>query len=275
MSGKLIFFWDFDSQWGGDVSRSGTGPKNWGMADFTNTERLLEYHAKFQIPACFAVVGAAALPGERPYHDQKLIKKTHKMGHEIASHAMQHEWIPSLGEIKLAEVLRQSKDTLEQCIGNQVFTFVPPYNQPFDFFQKGSISLTERKISNQIRIDIPKLCRILHQTGYKFARITYADPMQRLLRLVGINMTHKVKQENVKGIKTIRMVGKAGFGNDALKHLNRAVTKGEFVVIYGHPHSISEKGAQSVENLLPFLEKIHQYVQESKLKIILPRELCI
>lgn len=275
MIGKLIFFWDFDTQWGGDVSRSGTGPKNWGMADFTNTERLLEYHYKYQVPACFAVVGAAALPGTRPYHDPKLIKKIHETGHEIASHAMHHEWLPPLGEKKLGEVLRNSKDALEQCIGDEVFTFVPPYNQPFDFFQKGSISLSERKISNQIRIDIPRLCRMLHQTGYKFARISYANPVHRLLKLVGINMKHKATLENINGIQTIHLNGKAGFSNEALKHLNRAVTKGEFVVIYGHPHSISGTGTQSVENLLPFLEKINHYVQASKLKILLPRDLCI
>lgn len=275
MTGKLIFFWDFDTQWGGDVSRSGTGPKNWGMADFTNTERLLEYHYKFQVPACFAVVGAAALPGERPYHDPKLIKNIYKMGHEIASHGMHHEWLPPLGEKKLGEVLRNSKDALEQCIGDKIFTFVPPYNQPFDFFQKGSISLSERKISKQNRIDIPKLCGMLHQTGYQFARIAYANPMQRLLKLVGINRKHKAKLETINGIQTIHLNGKAGFSTEALEHLNRAVKKGGFVVVYGHPHSISGTGLQSVEKLLPFLEKINQYVQESKLEILLPRELCI
>ena len=62
---RCVLFWDYDTQWGADRSRGGGTPKAWGMAEFDNTERLLELHARFNIPACFAIVGAAALPGGR------------------------------------------------------------------------------------------------------------------------------------------------------------------------------------------------------------------
>src|ERR1035437_987735 len=93
----FVIFWDYDTQWGGDRSRSPGGPKNWGRLDFENTERLLELHAQFNIPACFAVVGAAALPGLRPYHDPDQIRRIHAAGHEIASHSFQHDWLPAHG----------------------------------------------------------------------------------------------------------------------------------------------------------------------------------
>ena len=60
MAGKLIIFWDYDTQWGADRSRSPGGAKTWGNLEFENTERLLELHAQYGVPACFAVVGAAA-----------------------------------------------------------------------------------------------------------------------------------------------------------------------------------------------------------------------
>src|SRR5438309_3867691 len=90
----LVFFWDYDTQWGGDRSRSPGGRKAWGAAEFENTELLLELHAAHDLPACFAVVGAAALPGERPYHDQAQIRRIACAGHEIASHGFEHEWLP-------------------------------------------------------------------------------------------------------------------------------------------------------------------------------------
>src|SRR5215470_10951843 len=84
--GGFMIFWDYDTQWGADRSRSGGGPKSWGALDFENTERLLQLHEQFDIPACFAVVGAAALPGSRPYHDPEQIRRIHQAGHEVASH---------------------------------------------------------------------------------------------------------------------------------------------------------------------------------------------
>lgn len=275
MTGKLIFFWDFDTQWGADRSRSGSGAKSWGMDDFTNTEKLLDYHAQFNIPACFAVVGAAALPGERPYHDPNLIKRIYKAGHEIASHAMRHEWLPVLGREKLEEILSESKEVLEQCIGDRVITFVPPYNQPFDFLRKGSWSMSERKIDAQTRIDIPLLCKMLNKTGYRFTRIAYANPVQRLLTLGGFSVNYKANLETIEGIQTIRLNGKAGFAADALNRLYHAVQKKELVVIYGHPHSLSGSSSQSMANLFAFFEKANGLIKESKLQVVLPKELCV
>src|SRR5437879_4437818 len=114
---RLLLFWDYDTQWGADRSRSPGRPKSWGHAEFDNTERLLELHAESSVPACFAIVGAAALPGERPYHDPVQVRRIHAAGHEIGSHSFQHEWLPGIGYRRLLTTLQLSKDTLEQCIG--------------------------------------------------------------------------------------------------------------------------------------------------------------
>src|SRR5580693_551116 len=101
---QLLMFWDYDTQWGGDRSRAGFGPRNWGALDFENTETLLGLHEKFRVPACFAVVGAAALPGVRPYHDPAQIRRIHQCGHEIASHGFRHEWVPGLQRPELRNI---------------------------------------------------------------------------------------------------------------------------------------------------------------------------
>jgi len=274
MTGKLLFFWDFDAQWGAERSRSFGGVKKWGFEEFVNTEQLLEIHDQFKIPACFAVVGSVALPGSHPYHDPELIKKISNAGHEIASHGLKHEWIPEMGIKALKRDLEFSKEILEQCIGKPITTFVPPFNQPFDYKVKGSISLSERKIQKNLRIDIPKLCDVLFEVGYRVARIAYSNIFERILSLGKVTTQKTVKMENIHGIRTIRLNGPSGFGINALTRLQHAVHKNEFVIIYGHPHSISGNTSQSLKYLLPFLTEVSTLINEKKLQIILPGDLC-
>ena len=154
---KLLFFWDYDTQWGADRSRRPGGPKDWGYLEFENTERLLDLHAQYEIPACFAVVGAAALPGQRPYHDPAQIRRIYAAGHEVASHSFKHEWLPGLTHLELSETLRASKDALEQCISAPVNTFVPPFNQPFAYPQKLAPAFSERREGGSAHITLPEL----------------------------------------------------------------------------------------------------------------------
>ena len=135
----FMIFWDYDTQWGADRSRSNGGPKKWGPQEFENTERLLDLHAEYNIRACFAVVGAAALPGPRPYHDPDQIRRIHAAGHEVGSHSFHHDWLPGLNREALNETLARSKAALEDCIGAEAISFLPPWNPPFDYPRRLSI----------------------------------------------------------------------------------------------------------------------------------------
>src|SRR5437016_1733676 len=110
--GRVVLFWDYDTQWGTESDRFPTQSSKLGHREFECTERLLELHARYDIPACFAVVGAAALPGERPYHDPAQIRRIHAAGHEVASHSFRHDWLPALTWGALIETLRRSKEAL-------------------------------------------------------------------------------------------------------------------------------------------------------------------
>ncbi len=251
----LLFFWDYDTQWGADRSRSPGGKKSWGYLEFESTERLLEVHAHYEIPACFAVVGKAALPGERPYHDPAQIRRIHAAGHEIASHSFGHEWLPGLDRRALLETLRCSKEALEHCIGTSVVSFVPPFNQPFDYPQGGSFSLAERREAGRQRTDLHRLCDGLKETGYRFCRVCYRPVHLRVAeRLLGRQLNQPGRLERIAGITCARLNTPGGFSEKTRQQIAHHLEHGGLWVLYGHPHSLcdedSPQGLTSLEQTL-------------------------
>jgi peptidoglycan/xylan/chitin deacetylase (PgdA/CDA1 family) len=270
----LLFFWDYDTQWGADRSRNPAGDRSWGALEFENTERLLELHAEYDVPACFAVVGAAALSGERPYHDPAQIRQIHNAGHEIASHSHRHEWLPGIGSAALRETLRHSKDALEQCIGAPVVTFVPPYNQPFDHAAAGSFSLSERRSVGRDRIDVARLCEALREAGYRNCRVSYRPAYQRCLEwIAGRRLDRPVRTVLIAGVTCVRLNTPGGFAAETAALVERCVRSGGIIVVYGHPHSLRRGASQDERFLLPLLQRIHSLRERRLLQVRLPRHL--
>ena len=221
--------------------------------------------------ACFAVVGAAALPGKRPYHDPSQIRRIHEAGHEVGSHAFQHEWLPGLGRRELLETLRASKSAIEQCIGAPVSTFVPPYNQPYDYIQGSSLSLSERRLAGRNRTNLSQLCEALVETGYLFSRVSYRPIFQRISeRLLRRRLDQPSRFEKIGGITCIRLNTPGGFDEPALLMLERCAEAGGVVVVYGHPHSIQGQGSQNESHLIAFLKRVSELTRQNKLAITLP-----
>lgn len=271
---NFMIFWDYDTQWGGDRSRSPGGPKRWGHLDFENTERLLELHAQFKIPACFAVVGAAALPGSRPYHDPAQIQKIHAAGHEIASHSFQHDWLPGLGGDALRETLMRSKEALEQCIGAEVLSFVPPWNQPFDYLRAWSVSLSERREVPKNRTDVARLCETLAECGYRFSRISYRPLHRRIIDLVcRRRVDFPVQPQLIGRILTIKVNTPCGFERETQQMVVRCATSGGFAVAYGHPHGISADCSQRESELKGLLKLVRGLSDQGSLRAVVPRDL--
>lgn len=272
--GTCLFFWDYDTQWGADRSRSQGGPKEWGHLEFECTERILELHAEYGIPACFAVVGAAAFPGPRPYHDPAQIRRIHEAGHEIASHSLHHEWLPGLSWRSLQETVGMSKEALEQCTGSEVVTFVPPFNQPFDYLAGLSFSWSERRETNGERIDLAKLCRAVRENGYRFCRISYRSlPMRLLERLYGRRLEGPVQLEQVAGLTCVRLNTEAGFDSEAIRLLKVCAEVGGIVVVYGHPHSLHAGNSQDESWLIPFLQCVQRLALQGSIQVKRPRDL--
>jgi hypothetical protein len=268
---QLVLFWDYDTQWGADRSRTPGGPKGWGALEFENTERLLELHAEYDVPACFAVVGSAALRGERPYHDPGQIRRIHEAGHEVGSHSHRHEWLPGLNKTALRDTLSASKEAIEQCIRSPVTTFVPPWNQPFDYPRRLSISLSERREVRSQRTDLRRLCEMLVDTGYRFCRVAYRSLYERLIDRFSNRGEPPRRPEIIAGVTCLRLNG-FGFSPATPRLVDRCVASGGLAVIYAHPHSISLGGAQDESHLMPFLKLIREHRRAGRLRICLPRD---
>jgi hypothetical protein len=263
-----------DTQWGADRSRGKGGAKDWGRLDFEYTEMLLELLDNFGISACFAVVGAAALVGSRPYHDPAQIRRIHEAGHEIASHSLYHEWLPGLDRRALLKTVSRSKEALEQCTGSEVVTFVPPFNQPFDYLAGWSVSLSERRGTNGERTDLAKLCFSLKESGYRFCRVAYRPlPMRLLARLCGRGLERPVSLEQIAGVTCVRLNTEAGFDSSTIEMLELCAEVGGLVVVYGHPHSLHAGNAQDEGQLIPFLQRVQQLTLKGAIRVALPREL--
>ncbi|MEO8429898.1 MAG: polysaccharide deacetylase family protein [Acidobacteriota bacterium] len=271
----LVLFWDYDTQWGADRSRAPGGPKSWGPLEFENTEPLLDLLAQYEFPSCFAVVGSAALPGERPYHDPAQIRRIREAGHEIASHAHRHEWLPGLDSKALRETLRSSKDALEQCVGAEVVTFVPPFNQPFDHASGFSYSLSERRESRTDRTDLTGLCTALVETGYRFCRVAYRPMHVRLAeRITRRRLDYPSRMERIAGLDCVRLNTPGGFGLSAIHRLEKYMADGGIWSFYAHPHSLRDRAtSQTQDRLERFLKLAAQWRRDGRVQCRLPREI--
>jgi hypothetical protein len=303
----VMLFWDYDTQWGADRSRcAGARPATWGALEFPHTDELLDLHARFGIPACFAIVGAAALPGERPYHDPAQIRRVHAAGHEIASHAFRHEWLPALDRDALRRTLRDSKDALEQCIGAPVRSFVPPFNQPFDYARGWSFSLAERREAGARRTTLRVLCETLRETGYQFCRVAYSPLSERLRAWLARSSSSPSSSlpsssspsstafqpgppEQIAGVTCVR-VGPCGFDLDRVIALRERAALREqaaaragsvwrrsspiALALYGHPHSLhGDDASQSATALRQTLAALARWNEQGAARCLTPRDL--
>lgn len=271
----LLFFWDYDTQWGADRSRTPGGKKDWGHLEFENTDPLLELLARYDIPSCFAVVGSAALPGRRPYHDPEQIRRIRSAGHEIASHAHRHEWLPGLGPGQLRETLTESKDALEQCVGESVVSFVPPFNQPFDHHAGFSFSISERREAGRERTDLARLCAALVETGYRFCRVAYRPMHVRIYeRLVRRRFDRPSHIEMISGIHCVKVNTPGGFGLRTTQLIENHLHEGGIWILHAHPHSLNNLDTpQTGVALERFLKRSAEWRREGRVRCVQPRNL--
>jgi len=164
---------------------------------------------------------------------------------------------------------------LEQCTGQAVTSFVPPFNQPFDFPARFAISLSERREVKRDRIGLGHLCELLNETGYTFSRISYQPLHERILKpLVPLEKQAFSRLERINGLTCLRLMIGAGFQNEIKDHLERCVQSSKYLVVYGHPHTLHMGGTQDERYLAPFLEHVRFLAESGRLDVVLPRQLA-
>jgi peptidoglycan/xylan/chitin deacetylase (PgdA/CDA1 family) len=265
--GGLIITWDYELQKGADSCT--LGKKEWGMDDHTETEKLLKILSKYSIPSTFYCLGYAAMNDKLPYCSAEQIRMIDKQGHEIGSHTFYHEKIPNLTYEQLKETLIASKEILESVIDNPVISFAPPHHYPTQYLRKLAVA---RDVSFS-RLEIQDVCKALHETGYKTARILYGTiPEFFKKKIFGIkHLTHDVEINN--NIFCFRLSCAAGFTECAMNAVQEAIKHNNIAVIYAHPHSLKADNPQNVKYLIPFLEHVNELRSRGELWITTPSEI--
>lgn len=274
LPGKLLLYWDYDTQRGAEQSRF--GPQPWGPLEVPNTARILDLLAEYGVRATFACVGYAAVSRDPAYDCRAQIREIHAAGHEVASHSHEHEFLPALTPARARQTARVSREALEDLIGAPVVSFVPPFNRPMDYPRRGAISWTERRECGPGHLSLPALCAILAEVGYRTCRITYQANWQTLWHKVGGQPWDRpVEPESISGLCCVRLNTRAGFNGMALTRVREVAEHGGIAVVYGHPHSLTAGNSQSERWLRPFLAEVAALRQRGRLSDLLPRELLV
>ena len=271
----LTLSWDYENQYGAD--RSPSGRKDWGPLDVPNTDRILEILDEYDVKATFACVGKTAEPGSPEYSSPGQIRRIHALGHEIASHSYDHDYLPPLPPRALRETMRRSRAVLEDCIGDQVATFVPPFNEPTTCLRTWCLSMRglTRNVFRQFNTT-DTIAKALAETGYE----VYRAPDWRKVATLYHAATGKVWPRPVwpmrmHGITCIALNGVRCFSAKTLQVVHRTAETGGLCVAYAHPHSLtdpSQEPYQSEQALRVLLDLAYRLRSEGRLAILTARE---
>ncbi|MBI4613208.1 MAG: polysaccharide deacetylase family protein [Planctomycetes bacterium] len=270
----LLLYWDYDGEIGGERSLSGT--QGAGELGFSGTARILDLLDERNLVGTFACVGYLALEGPLPYHARAQVSEIHTRGHEVASHAWTHEYLPALPARALREVLSRSKQALEDAIGAQVVSFVPPWNAPHRFFSRLSLGLGQFRRAWRQPTDLPALCRALRETGYRTCRVAYEPlPFALWRRLTGRDrLSRPLAPVGIEGVRCFRCTGAGGFDEEPRRVLERAASQGGLAVTWAHPHSLHNGSPQDERYLVPFLDRARELRDEGNLVVTVPSKLA-
>ena len=271
MTARLVLIWDYDTAIG---QINATYPYTFNeekiFQEIQNVDFILDFAFENKIQMTFACLGFAAEPGQYPYHVPDQIKKIYQMGHEVASHSWRHEWFPYLERKQIERSLARSKEALEACIGvvGAVKGFVPPFNRPMTWYQKGAISLGDRAFGLQNPgAHLDSLLEIVHQAGYAWCRVHYRAIWRKFLeQYCGVERNLNLVQlyKNVHCIPG--HVG--GFDSQTLKFVDAAINTETVLFVVSHPSGLSRDRNESLGLFNSFMKIILEFRAKGQLDIM-------
>jgi peptidoglycan/xylan/chitin deacetylase (PgdA/CDA1 family) len=238
-------------------------------ADYEGTNILLEVLRDHDVKVTFGIVGEAALPGERWNHCQDQIRAIHQAGHEIASHSMTHRYLPAMRDAQLFEEMAASKRALEECIDDTIQGFIPPFNRPSHFPERGAFSIAEVfgfDGRGRGRQSIGTMLQTLIATGFGWSRISFESKYYQLGRRFGLVMDRApVQPFTFKNIIAIPL-HQTGFGDEARALVQRWLGTDLVLTLYGHPNQALSANGQNASELGRLLSELHPARDERKLE---------
>jgi len=271
---RVAISFDYDSPIG---YRESFGKTHYDPAsDLKGTEALLKVLAAHGVKTTFAVVGRVALPGNPPDHCQDQIREILAQGHEVASHSMHHRFLPSMRDRELVEDARASKQALEACIGAPIRGFIPPFNRPSHFPQKGAFSFSEQfglQGRGRGRQSVASLFSTLGGLGFGWCRISYQNSFENLgVKLGFLRRSAPVQPFLFRGLVAVPLHS-TGFGETSSALLRRFLhTNADtdaLIALYAHPNQALDHNLPNDESaalLDHFLTSFEKERREGKLR---------
>jgi len=236
-------------------------------SDLNGTEALLKVLTAHGVKTTFAVVGKVALPGNPPDHCQDQLREILAAGHEIASHSMFHRFLPPMRDGEFMEDARASKQALETCIGQPIRGFIPPFNRPSHFPQKGAFSFSELlglQGRGRGRQSVATLFTTLGHLGFGWCRISYQNSFENLAGKFGLRPRSVPTQPFVfRGLVAVPL-HVTGFGETATAVVRRHLSNDVLIALYAHPNQAldrtipNDEAADLLDRFLGTFEKERQ-----------------
>lgn len=269
----FILVWDYDTPTGFDVSYHSRAADP--MSEYLCTGRIIELLGAYGIASTFACVGLAATPGDLPYHNPAQIRQLAAAGHEIASHSHRHELLPRLNRRQLLETLQSSKAALEDCIGEEVIGFVPPWNRPFHHPRKGAFSLKDWR-AGRWQQSVDRLTDAAGECGYRWLRIHYRSLGEQLAAKFRPGSPIRPMLAEKRGSLFTLRLSYCGYDSALYQWVVNYVTikaqKDVTLLIYAHPHAIEHSNSQHWHHLTQFVNWYDRNKTEYNLQFITPKE---
>jgi peptidoglycan/xylan/chitin deacetylase (PgdA/CDA1 family) len=238
-------------------------------ADYEGTRILLEVLRAHEVKVTFGIVGRVALPGQHWDHCQDQIQAIHHAGHEIASHSMNHRYLPPLRDDELLEEVVASKRALEECVHSNVLGFIPPFNRPSHFPECGAFSFAEMfgfDGRGRGRQSVGSMLRTLSAAGFAWSRVSFESKYYQIGRRLGVmaerGPTQPFMFQNVVAIP----LHHTGFGKDTSLVVRRWLGSDLILTLYGHPNQALSANGQNANELDRFLSEVCPQRNEGRLE---------
>jgi hypothetical protein len=186
---------------------------------------------------------------------------------------MYHGFIPVMRSKELINDLCQSKQALEACTGLPVRGFVPPFNRPSHFPQKGCFSVSEMTGLHgrgRGRQSAASLLDALSTTGFSWCRLSFQSSVRTLLEKMRLQkMRPPIQPFLFRGVLAMPLHN-SGFGPAAVELFRRYMDTDLLITLCAHPFqaldSSRDENSEHVEVLDSLLKTFRPERKSGKLK---------
>jgi len=240
-------------------------------AEIEGAEEIITILKKFDIKATFGVV--AKILDDDKYKEvfYKQIIQINELGHEVCSHSYSHKFLPSLTMDQLIDEIRLGKKVIEECVKTKVIGFIPPFNRPMNFPQKGAFSISEilgLHGRGRGKHNLGNVLKILEQNGYKWSRVSYESKINQVRKLFSSKIQGIIQPFSYNSLVVIP-VHSTGFGVNTCKLIKSYLGENVIISIYAHPHqAFNQDNCQNTVNMQKMIEMFEDKRYKGLLKYI-------